>query len=89
MPEDLRIRVGNEVGTIPLNGTPQQIAAVLTRYATALGIPTDGTPTQNLTAILEHIRDDVRRTAKQAHRQQLRAEADAQLNETIESENNL
>lgn len=89
MPEDLRIRVGSEVATIPLGGTPAQIAAALTRVASSLGIPTSGTATENLTAILLHVKDDWKRTSKQVQRQELLAAQAAQIDSIVENDNPL
>lgn len=89
MPQDLRVRVGVEVATITLGGTPQQVAAVLERFAIRMGIPVTGTATEKLTAILEYIRDEVKRYSKEAHRAELRAANEAGIETTVESDNAL
>lgn len=89
MPQDLRLRVGNEVATIPLGGTPVQVAAALTRFAVSYGIPINGTPTENLTAILEHVRDDVRRRSKEVQTAEKSAIADATIQQEVEADNPL
>lgn len=89
MPNDLRLRVGTAEATIPLGGTPAQIATALTRFATSLGIPTTGTPTENLTAILLHVRDDVRRRSKAAHRAELEAANKAAIEATLAADDDV
>lgn len=89
MPEDLRIRVGNLVATVPLGGTPAQIGAALSRFATSLGIPINGTPTENLVAILEHWRQEAKTRSKQVQRQELLAAQVAQIESTVENDNPL
>lgn len=89
MPEDLRIRVGNLAATVPLGGTPAQIGAALSRFATSLGIPINGTPTENLTAILEHFRDDVKTRSKAVQTAEKRAVADATILQEVENDNPL
>lgn len=89
MPQDLRIRVGVEVAQITFGGTPQQVAAALTRFATSLGIAINGTPTENLTAILEHMRDDVKRRSKAVQIASDLAVAQVAIEATAETENPL
>lgn len=89
IPNDLRLRVGNEVAQITLGGTPQQVADALTRFATSMGIPTTGTPTENLTAILEYIKDEVKRRSKDTQRAQLRAANEAAITQQVEADNAL
>jgi hypothetical protein len=89
MASDLRIRVGTATGTITFGGTDTQIAAALRRYASSLGISVEGTAVENLTAILEHIRDDVKRISKQVQASELRSSNEAQIQQTVESENSL
>lgn len=84
MPNDLRLRVGAATGTITFNPalSDAQVANALRRYARSLGIPTDGTPQENLTAILQHWLDDVRRRSKAVQLADLAAEraaSDAKL----------
>lgn len=87
MAEDLRLRVGNEVATISFAGGAAKVAAVLERFAASLGIPTTGTPTENLTAILEHVRDDAKRRSKEVQRAELRQANEATITATVESDN--
>lgn len=89
MPQDLRLRVGSEVAQITLGGTAQQVADALTRFATSLGIPITGTATEKLTAVLEHIRDDVRRRSKAIQAADLRATNEATIAQQIETDNPL
>lgn len=89
MPQDLRVRVGVEVATITLGGTPQQVAAVLERFAVRRGIPITGTATENLTAILEYVREEVKRYSKEEHRAQLNAANAAAIEVTVETDNTL
>lgn len=92
MASDLRIRIGGATATITLNGangefTDQQVADVLRRYARSLGIAIDGTAQENLTAILEHIRDDVRRRARGAQAREAKATSDAAIEAQAETDN--
>ncbi|MES2934313.1 MAG: hypothetical protein V4805_12600 [Pseudomonadota bacterium] len=87
MPQDLRIRVGVEVATITINGTAQQVAAALERYASSQGITITGTATENLTAILEHIKVEVRRRSKEVQKAQLEAANAAAIEATVELDN--
>lgn len=89
MPEDIRLRVGTEVVTLPLNGGASKVAAVLTRFATSLGIPITGTATENLTAILEHVRDDVKQRSKVQQQADLRKANEAAITATVDSDNAL
>lgn len=89
MASDLRIRVGSASATITFAATDQQMAEALRRYARRLGIATNGTANENLTAILEHIRDDVRRIAKAEQAAELRAANEATILSTVESDNGL
>lgn len=73
MASDIRIRIGAVSATLAINGSDQQTADALRRYARSLGIPINGTAQENLIAILEHWRDEVRRVSKQVQV----AEADA------------
>lgn len=87
MPEDLRIRVGAEVATITLTGTPAQIAAYLRRYARSLGISVDGTPTENLVAILNHWRNEVIQVSKRVQTKELEDANKAAIAVTVEADN--
>lgn len=89
IPNDLRIRVGVEVGTITFGGTPAQVADVLRRFAISQGIPITGTATENLVAILEHFRDEAKQGSKQAQRAELRAANEAGIETTVELDNAL
>lgn len=89
MPQDLRIRVGTEVAQVTLGGTAQQVAAALTRFATSLGIPVDGTPTENLTAVLTHIVDDVRRRSKAAQTAEKQAVSNALIQQEVDADHPL
>ncbi|MBK8051017.1 MAG: hypothetical protein IPK16_30345 [Anaerolineales bacterium] len=73
MASDLRLRVGGATGIITFNATDAQVAEALRRYARRLGIPAGGTANENLTAILEHLRDEIRRIAKEVQTAELRA----------------
>lgn len=89
MASDLRLRVGGATAMITFAATDQQVADALRRYARRLGIPVNGTANENLTAILEHIRDDVRRIAKEVQAAELRAANETTIQATVESENGL
>lgn len=84
MPQDLTVRVGIHVGTITFGGTPAQVADVLERFALRVGIPIVGTATENLVAILEYFRDEVKGKSKEEHRAQLNAANSAAIEATIE-----
>lgn len=87
MASDLRIRIGGATATITFGATDQQVADVLRRYARSLGISIDGTAQENLTAILEHIRDDVRRRAKAAQVREEKATSDAAIEAQADADN--
>lgn len=94
MASDLRVRVGNVTAMISLNGpdgqfSDAQVAAVLTRFANSLGIPISGTAQENLTAVLLHIKDDVRRRAKAVDVAERKAVSDAEIETEANAENNL
>lgn len=94
MSSTLTLKVGNVTAAISLNGasgqtTDMQVGAALTRYAESLAIPLEGSTQENLTAILEHIRDEVKRRAKIAQWAALRAADDAAHRATVESDNDL
>lgn len=89
MASDIRLRVGNVTALLTLGGTDQQIAQALTRYATSLGIPLNGTPTENLTAVLEHIRSDVKARAKQVQAAEKRVISEATIAAEVEADNPL
>lgn len=89
MPQDLRVRVGVEVGTVVINGTAQQVADALRRYAVSLGIPTNGTATQNLEAILNSIIYEVKQRSKAVQTAELRAANEAAITATVDADNAL
>lgn len=64
MPNDIRLRVANASATVTLNATDQQVQAALTRYARSLGIPITGVAVDDLTSVINHWVDDVRRRSK-------------------------
>lgn len=89
MASDLRIRVGNASATLVINATDQQVAEALRRYAQSLGIPLEGTANQQLGAVLEHWRDEVRRKSIQMLLAELDAASSAANRATAEAENQL
>lgn len=89
MPNDLRLRVGAVVAILPLGGTDQQVADALRRFARSLGITSEGTPQEQLTAILEHFRDDVKRRSKAVQTEQKRAEGEAAIAAIVDADNAL
>lgn len=89
MASDIRIRIGAVSAMVTLNASDAQVAAALTRYAASLGIPTTGTPTENLTAILVSIIDEIKRRSKQQQANELRAANEAAIQSAVESENAL
>lgn len=89
MSSQISIKVASVTATVTLAATDQQVAAALTRYATSVGIPTTGTPTENLTAIIVHIVEDIKRRAKAAQIAELRAAQDADNQATVDSDNAL
>lgn len=94
MASDLRIRIGNVSAMISLNGSvgnvsDAQVADALRRFATSLGIPITGTPTENLTAILEHIKDDVKRRSRQTQRSELTIQYEQTIIAQIDADNDL
>lgn len=78
MSSQISLKVGNVTATLPIgaNVTDAQVAQALTRYAASLGIPVDGTAQQNLTAVLAHVVDDIRRRSKTQQLTELRAAQD-------------
>lgn len=91
MPNDLRLRVGAATATVTLNPalSDAQVANALRRYARSLGISIDGTPQENLTAILQHWVDDVRRRSKAVQLMDLAAERSIADAATVEADNPL
>lgn len=89
MASDLRLRIGAASAMITFGGTDQQVADALERFAVSLGIPNTGTATERLTAILEHLRDEVKRRSKDAQRASLRAANEAAIEQTVEQDNAL
>lgn len=89
MPQDLRLRVGIEVATITLGGTPAQVAAALERFARSLGITINGTPQENLTAILEHFKSDVKTRSKAVQAAEKRLVSEAQIAAEVDADNPL
>lgn len=77
------------MATLALGGTDAQVKNTLERFAVRVGIPITGTATENLTAILEYIRDEVKRYSKEAHRAELRAANEAGIETTVELDNAL
>lgn len=89
MASDLRLRVGNTTATITFGGTDQQVANALRRFATSLGISLEGTPTENLEAILLHFKDDVKTRAKEVHARELRQANEESIRNAVESEGSI
>lgn len=89
MAGSIAITVGATTYSLPINGTNAQIAAALTRYARSLGISTSGTNEQNMTAILEHVRDDIRRRSKAIQLADLAAAQAAANRATVDADNTL
>lgn len=79
MSSQMTLKVGNTTATLPIgaNVTDAQVGQALTRYANSLGIPMTGTAQENLTAVLAHVLDDIRRRAKSQQLVELRAAQDA------------
>lgn len=86
---DLRLRVNGAVALISFNATEEKTERILRRYARSLGIPTNGTAEENLTAILEHIRDDVSRRAMSVQVRDEKATADAAIEAQAEQDNEI
>lgn len=89
MPQDLRLRVGNEVATITLNGTAQQCAAILDRFLRSWDITPTGNAVTDMTATLEKIRVEVIRRSKEKHTAELRLAGEASIQATVDAENGL
>lgn len=83
------MRIGNEVATIAIGGTPQQIGAALERFATSLGISLEGTPTEDMTRILEYVKDDIKRRSKQVQAAEKRVVSEATIQQEVEADNPL
>lgn len=64
MPEDLRLRIGPEVGTILLTGTPAILSATLNDFFEEMGMSLEGTNEEKMVRLLEHLREYVRIRAK-------------------------
>lgn len=89
MPQDLRLRIGNEVVTEEIGGTPAQVAAAMKRFMRRLGIPIVDVPTTDMSAFLKHIKDDVKRTSKEVQIAEADATAHATNAAQAESDNPL
>lgn len=91
MASDLRIRVGGVTAALTVGSsiTDQQVGQALLRYARSLGISTEGTNQEQLTRILQHWVDDVKRRAKEMQRAEDAAQRAATLEATLEADNNL
>lgn len=89
MPNDIRIRASTLVSTYTFSGTDAQFAAILTRFARAMGIPITGTNQQNLDAIRDHFVDETRRGSKAIQAADLRAANEATIASQIEIDNPL
>lgn len=82
---DIRLRVGAATATLTFNATDAQVAATLRRFARNVGVSVEGTNQEQLTAILEYIRDDVRSRsitvqvadAREANEATIRTQAEA------------
>lgn len=85
----LRAVVENVTGTVPINANASQTADALRRYASSLGIPIEGTPQQQLEAILRHWIDDVARTSRRVQAEELRASNEAAIQQQVEAANAL
>lgn len=81
--------MGIEVGTITFPGTAQQVADQLQDLAASLGIPTNGTATENLVAILEHVRDDAKRRTRAVRKARKQTASEAQIEAELDQENAL
>lgn len=91
MSSQISLKVGNVTATLPIgaNVTDAQVGAALTRYATSLGIPMTGTPTENLAAVLAHIVDNIKRRSKAAQVSDATTSAQAAIIAQAESDNAL
>lgn len=89
MASDLRLRVGAATALLTFNATDAQVADALRRFARSLGITIDGTPQEQLMAILEHFRDDVVRRSKAVQTAEKRAEGEAAIVAVVDAENAL
>lgn len=91
MSSQISLKVGNVTATLPIgaNVTDQQVAQALTRYAAGLGIPVNGSAQENLTAILAHIVDSIRRRAKAQQVADATTAAQAAIIAQAESDNAL
>jgi len=89
MAGNISITIGSNTFTLPLAATNAQIGSALTRYARSLGISTAGTNAESMTAILEHIRDDIRRRSKDAQLADIEAAQDAANQATVDADNPL
>lgn len=85
MASDLRLRVGGATALLTFNATDAQVAAILRRFARNVGISVEGTPQEQLVAILTYLRDDVRARsitvqvadAREANEETIRQQAEA------------
>lgn len=89
MASDIRLRVGGATATLVFGATDQQVADALRRYARSLGIAAEGTPQEQLAAILEHFRDDVVRRSKAVQTAEKRAVADVTIAAEVSADNPL
>lgn len=91
MSSQISLKVGATTATVPIgaNITDAQIGQALTRYAASLGIPTNGTNLENLTAVLTHIVDNIKRRSKQVQVSDATTTAQTSIIATAEAENNL
>lgn len=89
MASSIVLKVANTTATINFTASDAMVAAALTRYATSLGIPTTGTAQENLTAVLLHIVDEVKRRSKAQQIAALEAAQDAANQAAAEGDNAL
>lgn len=87
MASSLSITVGGASATLPINATNAQVSAALTRYARSLAIPVTGVAQDDLTAILAHFVDDVRRRSKQVEIADTLAAAQVTAQATADADN--
>lgn len=65
MASDLRLRIGGASATITFGGTDAQVANAIRRYMRRLGIPIVDVPQTDMESFLNHLKDDVKRIARE------------------------